>query len=41
MGRKAVMGKGKRTALQFAAVLMTALAAGCAAAVYANSFITV
>ena len=41
MGRKAVMGKGKRTVLQFAAVLMTALAAGCAAAVYANSFITV
>ena len=41
MGRKAVMGKGKRALLQFAAVFMTALAAGCAAAVYANSFITV
>ena len=31
--------RGRRC--KFAAVLMTALAAGCAAAVYANSFITV
>ena len=35
------MGKGKRGVLLLLARLMIALAAGCAAAVFANSFITV
>ena len=41
MSTKRVMGKGKRAVLLFLAVLMSAVAAGCAAAVFANSFITV
>ena len=41
MGRKGIMGKGKRAVLLFLAVFLTALAAGCVAAVFANSFITV
>ncbi|HJC58024.1 MAG TPA: HAMP domain-containing histidine kinase [Candidatus Eisenbergiella intestinipullorum] len=41
MKRKGIMGRGKRAVLLFLAVLLTALAAGCAAAIYANSFITV
>ena len=41
MSKKGVMGKGKRTVLLFFTVFLSALAAGCAAAVFANSFITV
>lgn len=41
MRKKYVMGKGKRGVLLLLARLMIALAAGCAAAVFANSFITV
>ncbi len=41
MSKKGVMGKGKRAVLLFFTVFLSALAAGCAAAVFANSFITV
>ena len=41
MSTKRLMGKGKRAVLLFLAVSMSAVAAGCAAAVFANSFITV
>lgn len=41
MSKNGIMGKGRRAVLLFLAVLLTALAAGCAAAVFANSFIMV